>query len=78
MLVLAGLGAPVADVVLEVPFSDEFFDLVLEYDAFFCCVANISVIPAILVLVSFGAVSPHRIQSFVDSCVLCGQEYILT
>ena len=78
MLVLAGLGAPVADVVLEVPFSDEFFDLILKCDAFFCGVANISMISAVLVLVSFRAVSPHRIWSLVDSCVLCGQEYILT
>ena len=61
MLVLEGLGALIADVVLEVPFSDEFFDLILERDAFFGGVANISVISAVLVLVSFGAVSPHRI-----------------
>ena len=40
--------------------------------------ANVSVIPAVLFLVSFGAVSPHRIWPLVDSRVLCGQEYILT
>ena len=78
LLVLEGLGAPVADVIMEVPFSDEFFYLILECDAFFCGVANISVIPVVLVLVSFGAVSLHRIWSLIDSCVLRGQEYILT
>ena len=61
MLVLVGLGAPVADVVLEIPFSYEFFDLIFECDAFFYGVANISVISAVLVLVSFQAISPHRI-----------------
>ena len=78
VLVLAGLGAPVADVVLEVPLSDEFFNLILECDAFFCGVANISVILTVLVLVSFQTVSLHRIWSLGDSCVLYGQEYILT
>ena len=78
VLVLVGLGALVADVVLEVPLSDEFFNLILECDVFFCGVANISVISAILVLVHFRAVSPHCIWSLVDTCVLYGQEYILT
>ena len=78
MLVLAGLGALVADVVLEVLFSDEFFDLILDRNAFFCGVANISVISIVLVLVSFRTISPHRIRPLVDSRVLCGQEYILT
>ena len=78
MLVLEELGAPVADVVLEVPFLDQFFNLIFECDAFFYGVANISVIPAVLFLVSFRAVSPHRIWSLIDSCVLCGQKYILT
>ena len=58
LLVLAGLGAPVADVVMEVPFLDAFFDLILERDAYFSGVVNVSVILAVLVLVSFGAVSP--------------------
>ena len=53
MLVLAGLGSLVEDVVLEVSFSDEFFDLILECDIFFCGVANISVISAVLALVYF-------------------------
>ena len=61
MLVLARLGAPVANVVLEVPFSDEFFDLILECDAFFCGVANISVILAALVLIFFER-SPHIVS----------------
>ena len=50
--VLAGLGTPVADVVLEVPISDEFFNLILECDTFFDDVANISMVSAVLVLVS--------------------------
>ena len=78
MLVLAWLGAPVVDVVSEVPLSKEFFDLILECDAFFNGVANILMISAILILVSLRAVSQHRVGSFVDSCVLGGQEYILT
>ena len=45
---------------------------------FFYGVANVSVISAMLVLVPFRAVSPHRIWSLVDFCVLCCQEYILT
>ena len=52
MSVLARLGAPVADVVLEVPLSDEFFNLVYECDAFFGGVANVSMISAVLILVS--------------------------
>ena len=51
--VLTGLGAPVADVVLEVLLSDEFFDIVLECDAFFSGVANILMVLAILVLIFF-------------------------
>ena len=51
--VLAGLGAPITDIALKVPLSNEFFDLILECDAFFCGVANILVVPAVLVLVSF-------------------------
>ena len=72
MLVLVGLGAPVADIVLEVTFSNEFFNLIFECDAFFCGVANTSVISVVLVLVSFRVVSPHRIWSLIDSCVLYG------
>ena len=78
MSVLAGLGASIADIALEVPFSDEFFDLILECDAFFGVVANILMVPAILVLISFLAVSPYCVRPFVDSRALCGQEYILT
>ena len=77
VLVLKGLRAPVADEVLEVPFLDKFFDLILERDALFCGVANGSVISAVFVLVSFREVSPHRIWPLVDSRGLCRQEYIL-
>ena len=42
VLVLAGFGAPVADVVLEVPLSDEFFNLIFECDAFSSGMANTS------------------------------------
>ena len=50
--ILTGLGDPVADVVLEVPLSDEFFNLILECDKFFGGVANILMVLAVLVLVS--------------------------
>ena len=53
MSVLVGPGAPVADIVLEVPLSDEFFDLVLKCDAFFSGMANILMVSVVLVLVSF-------------------------
>ena len=76
--VLMGLGAPVADVVSKVPLADEFFDFIFECDAFLGGVANVLVISAILTWVSLRAVSPHRVWSFVDSCVFCGQEYFLT
>ena len=76
--VLVGLGAPVANVVSEVPLADKFFDFILEYNGFFSGVANVLVIPAVLTLVSLQAVSPHRVGSFVDSCMLSGQEYFLT
>ena len=53
MLVLAGLGAPIADVVLEVSLSDELLNLILEDDAFFRGVADISVVSTVLALVPF-------------------------
>ena len=56
-LVIVQLGAFVADVISEVPFTDEFFDLILEHNAFLSGVADIFVIPVILVLIPFWAVS---------------------
>ena len=50
-LVLTGLGAPVADVVLELSLSDELFNLVFEGNAFFHGVADIPVVLAVLILV---------------------------
>ena len=76
--VLMGLGALVADVVSEVPLMDEFFNFILECNAFFSGVANVLVIPTVLTLVFLRVVSPHRVGSFVDSCMLGGQEYFLT
>ena len=55
-LVVARLGAFVADVISEVPFMDEVFDLILEHNALFGGVTDIFVILTILVLVPFGAV----------------------
>ena len=49
--------ASVLDVVSEIPFTDEYFDLIFEHNALFSGVADIFVISVILVLVSFGAVS---------------------
>ena len=51
-MVVAGLGALIEDVVLEVPLSDEFFDLILKCDTFFSGVANILMVSVVLVLVS--------------------------
>ena len=78
VLVLAGLGAPIADIVLKVSLSDELLDLLLKGDVFFRGVADISVVSAVFALVSFRAISPHRIWSLVYACVLRGQEDILT
>ena len=77
-LVLVGLSAPVADVVLEISLSDELLNLIFKGDAFFRGVADISVKPIVFILVPLRAVSPHRIRSFVHARVLRGQEYILT
>ena len=73
-----GLGTPVADVVLEVSLSDELLNLVLEGDAFFHGVADISVKLLVFILVPLRAISPHQIWSFIHARVLYGQEYTLT
>ena len=57
VLVVARLGTFVVDVVSKIPFTDEFFDLILEHNAFFGGVADIFVKSTILILISFGAVS---------------------
>ena len=77
-MVLVGLGASIVNIILEVSLSDEPFNLVFEGDAFFCGVADISVKPAVFIFVPLLAVSPHLIGSFIHSCVLRGQEHILT
>ena len=51
-LVTMRLGAFVVDVISEISFSDEFFDLILKHNALLHGVANIFVIPAIFVLIS--------------------------
>ena len=76
-LVIAGLGALVADVVLEVSLSNELLDLVLEGDAFFRGVVDIPVLSTVLILVLVRAVSPHRIGLLIYAYVLRGQQYIL-
>ena len=73
ILVILWPGASVADIVPEVSFLDEFFSLILERDALFRGMADISMISAVFVLISF----PHRIGLFVHTHVLCGQEHIL-
>ena len=73
-----GLGAPVADVIMEINLSNELFNLVLEDDAFFLGVADISMKSAIFIWVPLRAIFPHRIGSFVHARVFHGQEYILT
>ena len=64
-------------IVPEVSFADEFFNLILERDAFFSSVANIPMESTVLVLIPLRAVFPHRIESFVHARVLRGQEYFL-
>ena len=78
ILVVSWPGASITDIVREVSFLDEFFDLILESDAFFRSVADISMKSTVFVLIPLRAVSLHRIGSFVHACVLRGQEYILT
>ena len=68
--VLVRLGAPFTDVASEVPLADEFFNFILECNAFFSGVANVLVIPTVLTLVSLRAVSPHCVGSFVDPVCL--------
>ena len=70
-LVLVGLCAPFADIVLEVSLSDELLNLVLEGDAFFRGVADIFVKPIVFILVPLRAVSPHQIGSCIHAHVLC-------
>ena len=57
---------------------DEFLDLILEHDTLLCGVADILVIPTILVLISFGVVSSQRSRPLVNACLLNGQEDLLT
>ena len=78
ILVVFWPDASIADIVPEVSFSDEFFNLILECDALFHGVVDIFMISVVFVLIFLRAVSPHRIGSFVHARVLCGQEYILT
>ena len=77
-LVSARLGAFFADVISEIPITDEFLDFILEHDALLCGMANILVISVILILISFGAISYQRIRSFVDAYLLGGQKDFLT
>ena len=51
ILVVLWPGASVMDIVLEVSFSDEFFNLILECDAFFHSVVDISIKSTVLVLI---------------------------
>ena len=41
----------VTDIVIEVSFSDEFFNLILELDAFFCSVVDISMKSVVFILI---------------------------
>ena len=50
-LVVAQLGASVADIISEVSFSDEFLDLIIEHNALLRGVADILVISAIFILI---------------------------
>ena len=50
-LVLAQLGASIADIISEVSLLDEFFDLIFEHDALLCGVADVFVMSTIFVLI---------------------------
>ena len=78
ILVVVWPGAFIADIVPKVSFSDEFFNLILECNALFRGVGDISMVSVVFVLIPLQAVSPNPIGSFVHARVLCGQEYILT
>ena len=52
-LVIARLGTSITDVILKVPFTNEFLDLIFEHNALLGGVAEIFVMPAILVLIPF-------------------------
>ena len=57
ILVIAWPGSSITNIIPEVPGRDELLDLVFEHDVLLCGVADILVISAVLVLVSFGVVS---------------------
>ena len=71
-LVLIGLGAPIADIVLEVSLSDKLHNLIFKDDAFFRGVADISVKLTVFILIPLRAVPLHRIGSFIHVHVLRG------
>ena len=48
---------PVIDVVLQVPAADEFFYIIFQGDALFCCMVDIFVKLTILILISLRAIS---------------------
>ena len=78
ILVIVWLGSSVMDVVPKVPITDEFLDLILEYDALLSGVADILVVPTILILISSGAVSSQRVRSLVNACLLGGLKDLFT
>ena len=66
-LIILQSRPPVIDVVLQVPVADEFFYLIFQGDALFCCMADIFVKPAILILISLRAISLQRVRLFENS-----------
>ena len=50
---------------------DEFFDLILKPDTLLHSVTDVLVVPTILVLVPFGAISTQRVGSFEDFGLFC-------
>ena len=50
-LVTARLCTFLADVISEISFLDEFFNLILEHNALLCDVVDILVIPTIFILI---------------------------
>ena len=56
-LVSARLSTFVMDITPEVPVTYDFRDLILDHDTLLSSMADILVISAILILISFGVVS---------------------
>ena len=60
-------GSPSVDIILKVPKTDEFFDLILKRDTLLRNMTDVLVVSTILVLVPFRADSTQQVGPFEDS-----------